>query len=109
MTAEHFDLVLADVKPARRVRLDLVQHVLAEYPAQAAVMATGMDDPALANRAIEIGAYGYMIKPFTTNQVLFGVKNAFPPQARDREQRPARDARADRARANGSPGALRSA
>ena len=73
-------------------------------------MVTGIDDPALANAAIEIGTYGYVIKPFTPNQVLIAVKNALSaPQARDREPRPARDARADRARAHSGAGALREA
>ena len=57
LAEEQFDLVLADVQPARRVRArHLVQHVLAEYPHMAAVMATGMDDPTVANAAIQIGA-----------------------------------------------------
>jgi putative two-component system response regulator len=73
---EQFDLLLADVNLPGESGLHLVQHVLAEYPQMAAVMATGMDDPTLANAAIEIGAYGYIMKPFTSNQVLFAVKNA---------------------------------
>jgi putative two-component system response regulator len=76
LTEEQFDLVLADVNLPGESGLQLVKHVLAEYPHMAAVMATGMDDPTLANAAIEIGAYGYIMKPFTANQVLFGVKNA---------------------------------
>ena len=76
LAEEQFDLVLADVNLPGESGLHLVQHVLAEYPHMAAVMATGMDDPAVANAAIQIGAYGYIMKPFTTNQVLFGVKNS---------------------------------
>jgi putative two-component system response regulator len=73
---ERFDLLLADVNLPGESGLHVVQHVLAEYPNTAAVMATGMDDPALANTAIQIGAYGYLMKPFTANAVLIGVKNA---------------------------------
>src|SRR5687768_833425 len=76
LAEEQFDLVLADVNLPGESGLQLVQHVLAEYPHMAAVMATGMDDATVANAAIQIGAYGYIMKPFTTNQVLFGVKNA---------------------------------
>jgi putative two-component system response regulator len=39
-------------------------------------MVTGMDDPALARAALERGAYGYVIKPFTTNELLINVANA---------------------------------
>jgi putative two-component system response regulator len=39
-------------------------------------MVTGLDDPQLANIALEIGAYGYIIKPFEANEVLINVANA---------------------------------
>jgi putative two-component system response regulator len=76
VAGERFDLVLADVDLPGESGLHVVQHVLAEYPSTAAVMVTGRDDPAAANTAIEIGTYGYIIKPFTANEVLIGVKNA---------------------------------
>lgn len=73
---EQFDLLFANVNLSGESGLQVVQHVMAEYPHTAAVMASGLDDPALANTAIEIGTYGYIMKPFTTNEVLIGVKNA---------------------------------
>jgi putative two-component system response regulator len=76
VAGEQFDLILADVKLPGESGLQLVQHAMAEYPGIAALMVTGMDDPALANTAIEIGTYGYIIKPFTGNEILIGVKNA---------------------------------
>ncbi|MGH2979480.1 MAG: response regulator, partial [Solirubrobacterales bacterium] len=76
VAGEQFDLLLADVKLPGESGLQLVQHVLAEYPQTAAVMVTGMDDPALASRAIEIGTYGYIMKPFTGDEILIGIKNA---------------------------------
>src|SRR5687767_1532561 len=76
VTTDPFDLVLADVNLPGESGLQLVQHVLGEFPGTAAVMVTGTDDPALANRAIGIGTYGYVIKPFTANEILIAVKNA---------------------------------
>jgi putative two-component system response regulator len=76
VAGEKFDLILADVKLPGESGLQLVQHAMAEYPGIAALMVTGMDDPELANTAIEIGTYGYIIKPFTGNEILIGVKNA---------------------------------
>jgi putative two-component system response regulator len=73
---ERFDLLLADVNLPGESGLHVVQHVLAEYPGTAAVMITGLEDPALANTAIEIGTFGYMMKPLTTNELLIGIKNA---------------------------------
>jgi putative two-component system response regulator len=77
VSAQPFDLLLADVNlPGGESGLQLVQHVLGEFPRTTAVMVTGMDDPALANTAIEIGTYGYVIKPVTANEILIAVKHA---------------------------------
>ena len=56
--------------------LDLVRHVLEQYPHTAAVMVTGLDNPQLASVALEMGAYGYILKPFESNEILINVANA---------------------------------
>jgi putative two-component system response regulator len=71
-----FDLVLSDVNMPGESGLELVRHVLTNFPDTAAVMVTGVDDPGIADVAIAIGAYGYIIKPFETNEVLINVTNA---------------------------------
>ncbi len=71
-----FALILCDVNMPGESGLDLVRDVLANYPQTAAVMVTGLDDPQLANVALESGAYGYIIKPFETNEVLINIANA---------------------------------
>ena len=76
VTGDEFELLVTDVNLPGESGLQFVQHVLAEFPRTAAVMVTGSDDPALANTAIEVGAYGYIMKPFTANEVLISVKNA---------------------------------
>jgi DNA-binding response OmpR family regulator len=74
---EHsFALVLADVHLPGESGLKLVQHVLGEYPNTAAVMISDADDPEIANIALECGAYGYIIKPYTANEVMIAVANA---------------------------------
>ena len=35
------------------------------YPDTAAIMVTGVDDEKLAGHALALGAYGYIVKPFT--------------------------------------------
>ena len=76
MQRESFDLVLTDMDMPDVTGLDLITQVVEEYPDTATVMVTGMDDTALAQAALEIGAYGYIIKPFEPNEVLIGVANA---------------------------------
>jgi putative two-component system response regulator len=74
---KHFALVLCDVNMPGESGLDLTKHILLqEYPFTAAVMVTGVDDPLIANIALKIGAYGYIIKPYEANEVLINVANA---------------------------------
>ncbi len=73
---EEFALILCDVNMPGESGLELVRHVLKEHPRTAAVMVTGLDDHHLANVALELGAYGYIIKPFESNEVLINVANA---------------------------------
>jgi cyclic di-GMP phosphodiesterase len=76
LEGQDFALILCDVNMPGESGLDLVRHVLREYPHTAAVMITGLDDPQLASIALEQGAYGYIIKPFESNEVLINVSNA---------------------------------
>lgn len=73
---KEFALILCDVNMPGESGLDLVKHVLDNYPHTAAVMVTGLDNPQLASAALEIGAYGYILKPFESNEILINVANA---------------------------------
>ncbi|MDE3035343.1 MAG: response regulator [Nitrospirota bacterium] len=73
---QEFALILCDVNMPGESGLDLVRQILKEYPQTAAVMVTGLDDPQLANMALESGAYGYILKPFETNEILINIANA---------------------------------
>lgn len=73
---EDFDLVLCDLNMPGESGLQLLQHILAEHPDTAAITVTAIDDPEVARTALGIGAYGYIIKPFETNEVLINVANA---------------------------------
>ena len=56
--------------------IDFTREVLAHYPETAVVMVTGMDDRRYADIAIELGAYGYVLKPFKPNELIINVGNA---------------------------------
>ncbi|MGH2728989.1 MAG: HD-GYP domain-containing protein, partial [Actinomycetota bacterium] len=51
-------------------------HVRQNRPDTAIIMVTGMADTSLANTALAMGAYGYIIKPFDSQEMLIGVMNA---------------------------------
>ncbi len=69
-------LMLCDVNMPGESGMDLVRSTLAEHTDTAAIMVTGLDSSVLANAAIEVGAFGYIIKPFESNEVLINVANA---------------------------------
>ncbi|MGP8323531.1 MAG: HD domain-containing phosphohydrolase [Methanosarcinaceae archaeon] len=76
MKDQKFDLILCDVSMPGESGIDLIRYVLSEYPETAAIMITAVDDPEVAESALEIGAYGYIIKPFEPNEVMINVSNA---------------------------------
>jgi putative two-component system response regulator len=76
MRIQAYDLVLADMDLPGISGLDLIMQIRRDFPTTATVMVTGMDDTALANDALEVGAYGYILKPFEPNEVLINVANA---------------------------------
>ncbi|SLM49303.1 Response regulator with HD-GYP domain [Nitrospira japonica] len=71
-----FALVLCDVNMPGESGMDLVRSILADYPYTAAIMVTGLDSAVLANAALDMGAFGYVVKPFESNEVLINVTNA---------------------------------
>jgi len=71
-----FSLVLCDLNMPGESGLHLIELVRQEYPETAAVMVTALDDHRLGTVAIENGAYGYILKPFQSSEVLINVTNA---------------------------------
>jgi HD-GYP domain-containing protein (c-di-GMP phosphodiesterase class II) len=55
---------------------DLASHVKQHYPFTSIIMASGLDQPSVARQALDLGVYGYVIKPFTPNQIIIAVQNA---------------------------------
>jgi putative two-component system response regulator len=87
-----FALLVTDMSMPGESGLKLVEHALAEYPETAAIMVTGMDDPKLARAAVELGAYGYIMKPFTASEVTIAVANALRRRRLEIENRAYREA-----------------
>jgi putative two-component system response regulator len=71
-----FELVLCDVNMPGESGLELLKYVLSAHADTAAVMVTAIDEPAFAEVAMNAGAYGYIIKPFTANEILIAVSGA---------------------------------
>jgi len=73
---KEFALVLCDVNMPGESGIEFIKYVLSEYPLTAVVMVTGLDNPELAAVALEMGAYGYILKPFESNEIVINVANA---------------------------------
>ena len=76
LDGEGFDLILSDIRMPGESGLDFMQEALSTMPDTAVIMVTAVDDISVAKIALEAGAYGYILKPFDTNQVLINVANA---------------------------------
>jgi putative two-component system response regulator len=71
-----YQLALLDVNMPGESGMDLLAHIRREYPDVAVLMVTGEDSTELAMSAIELGAYGYLIKPVGAGELLINVANA---------------------------------
>jgi putative two-component system response regulator len=71
-----YQLVLLDVNMPGESGMQLLSHIRSHHPACAVVMVTCEDSTELAMSAIELGAYGYMIKPVAAGELLINVANA---------------------------------
>jgi putative two-component system response regulator len=76
LATKKIDLVVTDMQMPGGSGLGLLNHIHETMPGTATLMVTGVDDPKLADRALSLGAYGYIIKPFRPNEVVIGVSNA---------------------------------
>lgn len=67
------DAVLCDIQMPGESGLDLLRSLVADHPTLAVVMITGLTDPETAALAVEIGADGYLVKPFDRTELLIAL------------------------------------
>jgi putative two-component system response regulator len=72
---ERVDLVLCDIKMPGMDGLTLVKALAHRIPEIAIVMVSSMDNAEMAMECLRHGAYGYVLKPFKTNDILIAVAN----------------------------------
>jgi putative two-component system response regulator len=72
------DLMLCDIHLRGESGMELIKSLLSTNADDdlAVVMVTGEDNTALADRAFELGAYGYLVKPYRRGDLLITVSNA---------------------------------
>ena len=82
-----FDLILCDIILPGESGVDFIRFCTKEYPDVGVIMVTGVTDPEYTREVLGIGVYGYIIKPFTNNQLLITVENALRRCELEREQK----------------------
>jgi len=84
---ESFELALCDVNLPGESGLDLTRHIVLNHPDTAVVMVSGVDDPQTTEAALDLGAYGYIVKPFTCSELVIGARNALRRRGLELESR----------------------
>lgn len=84
-------LVLTDMNMPGQSGMELIGHIVERHPETATIMVTAVDDRGLAEKAIEVGAYGYVVKPLEPNEILINVANALRRRRLEMESRAHRE------------------
>jgi signal transduction histidine kinase len=70
------EVALCDVRLGEEDGLGLATTLLEDPSSIAVVMITGVDDPDMAEAAVTLGAYGYLVKPVRRSELILNVTNA---------------------------------
>jgi len=81
--AEPYALVLSDVKMPKLSGIELMKKAREIDPSLHFIIITAVDSASTAIKAVKMGAYDYIIKPFDIEEIIESVNNAI----RDREKK----------------------
>jgi putative two-component system response regulator len=73
---QQYELIISDIMMPGRTGIELLEIVKEAYPDTAVIMATAVDDRKTAVNTLQLGAFGYVIKPFDRNEFIINVVNA---------------------------------
>jgi putative two-component system response regulator len=73
---DSYKLALLDVNMPGASGMDLLSEIRRDHPDVAVLMVTGEDSTELAMSAIELGAYGYLVKPLGSGELIINVATA---------------------------------
>jgi len=76
LSEDTFDLMLLDIEMPGMSGVDVLARAKREHPDLMVVMVTGVDDRAIGERCMELGAHSYLLKPFHEREVLLNVAGA---------------------------------
>jgi DNA-binding NtrC family response regulator len=76
LEADEYDVVLTDISMPGLSGLELLGHVRQRYPRTPVIIISGISDQAHAKGLITLGAFDYLLKPFSLEAVEKSVKRA---------------------------------
>ena len=71
-----FELVILDIKMPGKSGIELLPEIKANYPDIAVIMSTAITDTNVAIQCMKQGAYDYLNKPFSLDEVILSVYRA---------------------------------
>jgi len=75
LSEENFSLVITDINMSGMSGIDLLREIRVVYPEVAVLVISAVDDRKVAVKALELGAFAYMIKPVSRNELAINVIN----------------------------------
>ena len=70
-----FSVVITDINMPGMSGIDLLREIRNKYPEVAVLVISAVDDRKVAVKALELGAFAYMIKPVSRNELAINVIN----------------------------------
>lgn len=71
-----YELIVSDIMMPGMSGIELLARIKKTHPDMAFIMLTAIDDQETAVRVVNLGAFGYVIKPFEANELLINVASS---------------------------------
>ncbi len=82
---ESFDIVLTDLMMPEISGMEILERIMESYPDIIIIMITGYSTVQTAVEAMKLGAYDYIPKPFTPEELIEAVDKAWDKKKRDKQ------------------------
>ena len=87
LSRHRVDIVIADISMPGLNGIDLCKRILTDWPLSKVIFLSGYRDFDFARRAVELGAYQYLVKPVRYEDIQATVEGALDQFKRDLEQK----------------------
>jgi len=75
-SGETYDIALLDITLPGMSGTDLLERIKSSSPATGCIMVTAINEVEMAERCMEKGAYDYLVKPFSGEDLVLRIQRA---------------------------------